>query len=595
MFKDLSPDQLEDYVNSGKLLTDFGHKESEAIPGVKAPDAPPQASKQESIVEEAIRSSRTLIPERVEGFAFENPVELLFFLDDNISSGRIKLHKWQIQIMLDFASPLHTDNNPFQALVRACNGSGKDKFVIAPCAVWLNMRYLKARGIVTSSSGVQLDNQTGAYIDQLCEAANRKIAPTIWKINYRYYECLATGSPLLLFATDEPGKAEGYHPLDPDAKMGVYVSEDKSVPDEINLALNKCTGYTHRLHVSTPGLPMGHFYDYCSTSKFRKEIKEIKEVASIDFIQYHITAYDCSHLSLNYIEQMKRDLPGGESGAAFKSQVMAEFGTTDEMVVIPYTYIWKASHNPPIGWLKEPYNKGGLDLSAGGDETCLTIRNGNKILKTVAFRFDNTMDTVNFLVQKFEENGLKNPLATIFADAGGLGKPIIDRLRELGWSNIRYVLNQNKAYDERVYVNRGAEMWFNFGKCLERGEIYNDSHDDKLNRQLATRYYKITPQNKHQLESKLQARAKGHPSPDRADSCVLAFADYKSKLEEKPYEKPYKVEEPKPPVPIFDLRVWAKPSNDEMQKYPRVSIAKNREFLMEQLHEINKQQTTVIT
>ena len=225
-------------------------------------------------------------------------------------------------------------------------------------------------------------------------------------------------------------------------------------------------------------------------------------------------------------------MPGGENGAAFKSCVLAEFGETSGLTVISYVHIWRACKDVQrtIGWLKDPHNTGGLDLSAGGDETVLSIRNGNRLLKVIPFRFDNTTDCENFLVEKFKENGLDHPEAKIFADAGGLGKPIIDHLRSKGWMNIRYVLNQAKAYEYRVYGNRGTEMWFNFGKFLELGELWIVD-DVRLTNQLATRYYRILDGKTHKLESKLQARASGRPSPDRADSVVLAFSNYKSKLE----------------------------------------------------------------
>jgi hypothetical protein len=184
------------------------------------------------------------------------------------------------------------------------------------------------------------------------------------------------------------------------------------------------------------------------------------------------------------------------------------------------------------------------------------------LLKVIPFRFDNTTDCENFLVEKFKENGLDHPEAKVYADAGGLGKPIIDHLRSKGWMNIRYVLNQAKAYEYRVYGNRGTEMWFNFGKFLELGEIWLVD-DVRLTNQLATRYYRILDGKTHKLESKLQARASGRPSPDRADSVVLAFSDYKSKLEhddsklEQVYDEKilpkYNDIIPEP----FDLRKWA--------------------------------------
>lgn len=503
-------------------------------------------------------------------FDIQNPLELLMLLDDDIASGRVTLHDWQAQFLIDFATGGVDDQHPFQAVVRACNGSGKDKYVIAPCVVWLCMAHCYARGVVTSSSGVQLDNQTDAYIDQLAKAANRKFAggrEEVWKCNYRYYECLATGSPILLFATDEPGKAEGYHPLKFGAKMGIFVSEDKSVPDEINLALNKCTGYTHRCHVSTPGLPMGHFFDMCSTAIMRDNIASVNDVKPEEYIHYHVTAYHCSHISRAYIEQMKRDLPGGEMGAAFKSQVGAEFGTTDEMVVIPYVYVWRSfmftPQNKSPNWIPEPYNKAGLDLSDGGDETVLVIRNGNKLLKVIPFRFDNTEDTVMFLDEKFREFDLTNPEAYIHADCGGMGKPMLDRMSRMGWKNIRYVDNRSKARYPKTYYNRGTELWFHVRKLMERHEliVFNDP---RLIRQLSTRYYKMTNTNCHQLLSKIESRSRGYPSPDRGDAFVLAFWDYKSTFVEpkndtddtRPFQQPVVSK----PVNHFSQQTWAKGS-----------------------------------
>lgn len=530
-----------------------------------------------------------------DGFDIANPVELLFMLDDNIASGRVILHDWQIKYMLDFALGGSSDKIPFQSVVRACNGSGKDKYIIAPCVVWLCMKHKKAIGVVTSSSGAQLDNQTCRYIKQLCEALNTKIGHEVWNTKYRHYQCdFGTGkgdiSEIFCYATDEAGKAEGYHPTDFGCKMGIFVSEDKTVPDEINVALNKCTGYTHRAHVSTPGLPMGHFFDYCATAIGRELITNISEVNSTDWIQYHVTAYDCSHISKDYIEQMKRDLPGGEFGAAFKSQVLAEFGTTDEMVVVPYIYVSKAINNK-IPHLQETYNTAGLDLSDGGAETVLLIRNGNKHIKTIPFRFDNTEDTLDFLEDQFNKEGLRHREALIFADCCGIGKPMINSLKRRGWSNMRYVDSRHNAKEGRVYSNLGTELFFNVRKLLENKELIIQ-RDDLLIRQLSTRYYKINTNNIHALLTKLEQRSRGFPSPDRADAFNLAFWNYKStiKYDEKETEKPFEEEKESPNKKVigdFDLNVWA---HKDVKKFQPEHIQFDQlDDIREQLAEHNKQ------
>jgi hypothetical protein len=507
-----------------------------------------------------------------DGFDIKDPVELLFLLDDDIQNGTVTLHDWQTQFMIDFADDRHTKEFPFKAEVRACNGSGKDKYIVASCIVWLCMRYMYARGVVTNGSGVQLDNQTEMYIRFLCERANVKFGTEVWKTNYRYYECLPTKSPITLFATDEPNKAEGYHPLVPGAKMAIFASEAKAIPDTIFTALNRCTGFSHRVDVSTPGLPMGTFHDRCSTAINRKQLEDIKAVNPVDCVEYHVTAHDCSHITKEEIETMAKEMPGGKTGAAYQSAVEAEFGTTDEMVVIPYTHIYRAFANTPQlplpKWIPEPYNKAGLDLSDGGDETVLTVRNGNKLLKIVPFKFDNAEDTYAFLDEKFRELELTNPESFIYADVGGIGGPMLATLkRRFGWSNIRYVDNRSKAFRPKTYLNRGTELWFHTRLLLERRELIL-LKDDRLIKQLATRYYKIDQNNRHRLLSKLEMRSRGLHSPDRADSLVLCYWDYKSTFVESVATDESKLPFPRQtsikPVGNFNLKNWA--TNSEMTR-----------------------------
>lgn len=607
----LTPQQQEDFINNGgkilSVVSSFSTDVKEQVGDSKAVYGSAPALSSDATTDEKVCHNPSTQPVHDfdgMGFDIKDPVELLFLLDENIASGRVTLHTWQIQAMMDFANEQWNDQHPYQAVVRACNGSGKDKFIIAPCIVWLCMRYRKALGVVTSSSGAQLDNQTCRYIKLLCEAANKKFGIEMWNVKYREYTLdfsivdvtRAAKSSIFCFATDEPKKAEGYHPTDYGTRMCIAVSEDKSVPDEINVALNKCTGYTHRLHVSTPGLPMGHFFDYCSTAIDRKVTEDITKISAIDWIQYHVSAMDCSHISKAYIEQMKRDLPGGEHGAAFKSQVLAEFGTTDEMVVIPYTYIWQAFTRQDIKWLPEPHNTGGLDLSDGGDETVLVVRNGNKHLVTIPFKFDNTEDTIAFLQEKFTEWSLNTKDALVFGDYGGIGSPMLKALKRKGWSNIRFVDSRSGAYQKKVYRNRGTELFFHVRMLFERRELILKK-DDLLIRQLSTRYYKMNTNNIHCLLSKLESRSKGFPSPDRADAFNLCFWNYQStKVNEElkvddEFQPPKKEEEQKI-VGDFSMKNWA---NGDQKKFIANNGIKNFSSLEEEIAQYNRNKQLVKT
>ena len=534
-----------------------------------------------------------LPPTRTEGFDFRDPVELLFLLDDAISLGKanggIDLHKWQIQFMVDFAAGGFDHEHPFHALVRAANGSGKDKYIIAACAVWLCMVNIRANCIVTSSSGSQLDKQTCRHITDLCDAANRKIDPSIWKINYRRYACLATGGKIDCFATDEPGKAEGFHPIDFGRKMALFMSEAKTVPDDINGAYDRCDGYTHRVHVSSPGTVQGHFYDDCLTATPRNSITKVTDIDPSLWIHYLITAYDCSHISKVRIKKLIDKY--GLEDPLVQSSIFAEFSTFGERVIIPFNFVQQCVEQGE--WIKEPFNKAGLDLSDGGDETVLVVRNGNKVLNICPFRLDNSDDTFTRVKELFEDNDLNHPECIVNADCGGIGKPTLDRLVRAGWTNIRYIDNRAAARDKRAFYKCATEYWWHCRELLQRKEIIL-TKDKNLNKQLAGRYYKLRDGVLRHLLSKAEQKSKGYNSPDRADSLVLAFLNYKSTwtgVTIGETTRPFKV----PPEPLpssdFTFREYVSRGTTTYNKNP--SFGKDFSLLREDIEMHNKQRLTL--
>ena len=609
-FISLSPSAQETFLAEGGSVTDCAQQNEQPPSGfMYSPEV--ETSHKETILPSLSSSVEPSSPPSAinfKGYDIEDPVELLVAFDRQIRDGTVSLYGWQIQCLVDFAKGGSSDVWPFQAVVQACNGSGKDIYVIAACIVWLCMRYKYTVGVITSSSGVQLDRQTCRYIKFLGQAINREYKTLFgfepWVLNYRHYQCLFPSdngsltedekSEVFCYATDEAGKAEGYHPTVSGAKMAIMVSEDKTVADDINVALNKCTGYTHRVHASTPGIQLGHFYDYCNLAIDRKLIGDIHEVTPTDWIKYKVTAYDCEHLvRTNYISQMKRDLPGGENGSAFRSQVLSEFGTTDEMVVIPYTYIWRAVNKPPIH-IPCAHNDAGLDLSDGGAETVLVVRNGNKVIAIIPFKFDDTLETERFLVEKFKEYNLDNPHSTINGDCTGIGSPILKHLRGRkdaggrGWTNIKLIDSRAAARRPKVYKNRATELFFNLRTFLERYEIILLG-DEQTNKQLGGRYYKITIGNVHQLLSKTEQRSKGYPSPDRADALNLAFWNYQTSYIEDEATEPFEEVQPdeKEITGVFDQRGWASGATQKWKANDGVAKT-NFSYLEEEIARYNK-------
>lgn len=564
-FSDLTPQQLEEIVNgkSFKEVTGFVG----VVEGVKPlPPSPTSSSlppaQEEKGGDQYTKQHGTEVRNEdaaailKESFQFTDPVELLYVLDDKVASGEDTLHDWQVQFMEDFANDW-TKEKPFRALMRAANSSGKDKYIIAACVVWLAMRYAKAWCVVTSSSGQQLDNQTCKHISSLCRSANAKIHPEIWKINYRHYVCLATESPVDCFATDEPGKAEGWHPIESKRKLALFMSEAKTVTDEINTAYDRCHGYTHRVHVSSPGAPRGHFYTDDCKAISRRELDSMAGYHIKTWVKYVVTAFDCPHIHKNEIDYMKDKY--GENDPTYLSSMMAEFSTEGEQVVIPFHTILECTKSNPV-WVPEGYNKAGLDLADGGDETVLIVRNGNKVIAIEPFKLNKAYLTRLYLDELFKKYQLNHPKSFIYADCIGIGKPTLDELQLMGWTNIRYVDNRHAARDKKVYFKLATEMWFNMKKPFEQNEIILPN-DKKLIEQLSGRYYHIRQDGTKHLLSKAEQKSKGYPSPDRGDSFILAFADYKTvwkQPEEDKRDSPFKRVEAPRPISEFNQQEWSK-------------------------------------
>lgn len=433
-------------------------------------------------------------------YAFEGPEELVSIYDRDIASGSARLHDWQFEQLVEFGQVRPTAESPYRMALVAANGSGKDKFIIAPFCVWFVMSKIDAEVIVTSSSAQQLDNQTEKYIRYLAQAINAKHGHEVLRVIKRRIECVETGSTIRLFATDEPGKAEGYHPLTTSSEMAIVTNETKSIPDEIMEALMRCSGFNYWIEVSSPGQPAGHFYRSATQGlvKFRR-----------------VTSYDCPHISEKEIEYDKKRL--GESSALFRSKHLALFTSVDQQVVLRRELIDRYLLSPPDNKVSA-HNRAGLDLGAGGDETVLSVWNGNVQIAQETMQCEDTERTVKWILDLVSKYQLKSEY--VWMDDGGIGRNYYFSLRDKGFTPNR-ILFQTAAINKREFLNLGAELWWRFARHYEMG-AFKILADSKLIDQLSSRQYLQPPGGKIRLMKKSELKAHGWPSPDRADAAILA-------------------------------------------------------------------------
>lgn len=438
-----------------------------------------------------------------------DPVFMMTLYNSRVRSGKLLLHNWQTDVLLRFA---RQDIDYTQMVNRinlvANNGSGKSAMVVAPAAVWTAMAHENGRAVITSASGKQLDTQTGRAIRHICEQVNMTSGGyKPWDIKYREYTYKPIPdrpdiySTIEMFATDEPGKAEGYHPHVDGGVFAYIPDEAKSITDPIWEAIERCNGKTHWMNVSSPGQPTGKFYEYATSARWwtRK-----------------VTAYDCPHIKRDEIDGARETY--GEHSAWFRSAYLAEFTSVNESVVIPYERVNK-QFKMPVDFQDDGIRRAGVDLSGGGDENVVSVWQGNKQIGLEIFRVEDMRVTTTLLVNIFRKYGLKGE--NIFIDDGYVGRAIIHYLRDSDFYCV-CVNFGSRAHNNIAYGNRGTELWFNFERHLSHLIIQDDL---TLRKQLASRYYKKSDTSgKIILESKREAKAQGHGSPDRADATVLAFA-----------------------------------------------------------------------
>jgi hypothetical protein len=443
---------------------------------------------------------------------FQDPSRLLGFYDEDITSGKVKLYPWQVEVAARFAmEPPEGEQNEIDAV--AANDSGKSKMLVAPAALWSVCQFDKAETVLTSASGSQLDRQTGRYIKDYARRMNNFHGEDLWTIQHRLLKFHPTDGTMDLFATDEAGKAEGWHKRDFDSAFSIIVDEAKSVNDEIFHAFDRCHDAQRVLRVSSPAIGTnGYFYKVVTSN--RSWVRKI-------------TAYECPHISEKQINKIIQTY--GLNSPLTRSMIFAEFSSVDQSVVIQLEWLQKLQRNKPLlnnkGW---PIRVG-CDMAAGGDENVITAFQGNKQLDLRAWRETNTLVTKDLIRTFLTSWGVPKDSEYMFFDDGHVGHAIIDMLQNEGW-NIKRVINQSAPRNDIMYANRGAELWFNFSTFIHPNEEVILLDDPVLLDQLANRYYVQASKSKIKLESKKEAKANGHPSPDRADATVLAFTDIQAPL-----------------------------------------------------------------
>jgi hypothetical protein len=173
----------------------------------------------------------------------------------------------------------------------------------------------------------------------------------------------------------------------------------------------------------------------------------------------------------------------------------------------------------------------GVDLArGGGDKAVIRFRQGDdaRTIEPIKIPAEETRDSMK-LVAKLADlatqlHGPKKKKVQVwFVDGGGIGGPIIDRMKQLGFTNFVEIQFGAECPDQRHYANMRAWMWYKMREALgSRLAIDKDraletdltsvglGRSDKLDRLV--------------LESKQDMKKRGLSSPDDGDALALTYA-----------------------------------------------------------------------
>jgi phage terminase large subunit len=420
-----------------------------------------------------------------------SPAEFAYF-----QLGMTSMYDWQIEALESVGLQ---EFGGLPTSVVAANGSGKTSNLVAPAVLWFLRRYPRGQVIITSGSFRQIEKQLWPAMRVFSDRF-----PS-WKFLTTEIK-LPDGGFAIGFSTDQPGRAEGWHP-----KLGKYIDpvmivcdEAKSIPNAIFEAFDRCTRLI-QLWVSSPGAPSGEFFDSFHTNRGL-------------FWTRVVPSRECPHIAP---EKRKRDLEKyGADSPLYRSMHLAEFSEDEERLILSAT---KLKNGTQIKC--DPYEGEKVaffDFAAGGDENVFWLRNGNKVRMIDAWHASDTVQAVRKFIRLAKENGLQ--ASECWGDGDGLGMAMLDQFKEEGF-HINDFRGGLTADENEDFMNLISEVWIKGSRKIERGEIYFDNDLDPItSKQLTTRFLEWDDKGRLRAESKKDLAKRGVKSPDRADAllgCIM--------------------------------------------------------------------------
>lgn len=330
---------------------------------------------------------------------------------------------------------------------------------------------------------------------------------------------LSTGEAFAL-ASDDSANIEGAH-----ADFIMYIfDESKTIPDATwdSAEGAMSTGETYWLAISTPGEPVGRFYDIHQRKKGYQDWW-VRHVTLQEFIDSGRIRADWAY---------NRMLQWGEKSAVYINRVLGDFAQSDADAVVPLSWVEAANGR----WLDLEdsgtlanlnVDQIGIDVARQGeDDSVFALRSGDVITELITHHIDDTMQLVGQIVPHLR----RHSIAHAVVDVIGIGAGVYDRLHEqyperVSYFNARERTDLIDRSETWSFVDKRSASYWKLRESLD--PAYNSvvalPPDDKLIGDLTTPKWYAMSNGRIQVESKEDIKKRISRSTDTGDAVAYAF------------------------------------------------------------------------
>lgn len=313
------------------------------------------------------------------------------------------------------------------------------------------------------------------------------------------------GRRVQLFGADNPDAMRGAY-FD-GVILDEYAQIKQDVWDEIIFpAITDRDGW-----VVFSGTPKGqnHFYEL-----YQRAVREFDSDPAGDWWAGSYPITETGIFTREQIELIRSTM----SENKFRQEYMCDFTASNDDILIPITL---ATESALREIRREVYGTSarvmGVDVARYGDDgSVISRRQGLQAFPLIKKKKMGNMELADLVAYHIADF---NP-TTVNIDAGR-GEGVIDRLRQMGYSNIMEINSASSPRDQH-YENKRAEMWDEGRKWMEAGGAI--PNDELLKADITAPIYFINRRGKMQLELKEDIKKRIGRSPDTADALMLTFA-----------------------------------------------------------------------